>query len=287
MFTGKLVKQDFVSRIGDIIDVPEDSFVLRITDETSQTAMYRGMTDDGCLLLSNVIELKSNLFIASDGVVRPERFGELYLMDSFYCEDIYSEQALDTVINWSLFQNTPRMQRRMLSFVKEAFAPMYVLYLKRTDQMHRLFVPVQQRFRIGRYALKPRWEDANLAKFKTQLETLVREKHITYVGHLPESLTDTPVFFTAGNYSHLETDRIFHDEPCLYRANCGGNIKLAREDESAKCFVVDAGASYKGNGVNASREEASVVAGYLKELFPDYVFVPASGRGAVGTGYSF
>ncbi len=282
-----LKKEPFISKVEDIYDLPENSFILRITDESCQICVYNGIDEKDWVLVSNVVDLKNNLFVAAEGIIKPERCGTLYYIDSFYCEDIYSEQALDIVKNWVLFQKNPKLQHNIIEFIQATFAPLYILYLKHTEQLHCIFVPVQQYFKIGKYADKTPWENRNISHFKTRLDKLIPEEHITYIGHLPEALMDKPVFFTAGNYSHLETDQILKSEPCLYRANCGGNIKLAGKSQCKKKFIVDAGASYKGNGVNAKKEEALVIANHLKKLYPDYSFVPTNGRNAIGNGYSF
>lgn len=287
MKVNDLKREEFISKISDIYDISEESFILRITEETAQTGIYRGVTENGCILLSNVVDLKCNMFFANEGILKPDRSGELYHIDSFYCEDIYSEEAISIVKSWVLFQKTPRLQHKILEFVQSTFAPQYILYLKRTDQLTHIFIPIQQYFKIGKYADKSRWEDKNLHTFRSQLDKLIQEEHITYIGHLPEAITDKPVFFSAGNYSHLETDQIFKSKPCLYRSNCGGNIKLSSVTSRRKKFIVDAGASYKGNGVNARKEEATIIASHLRKLYPDYLFEPTAGRGAIGTGYSF
>jgi hypothetical protein len=287
MKKSEIINQDFVTPITDINEVHKDSFIIRIIDDTVQTAFFKHIGSNGNIFVVNVVDLTENSFCASEGLLKPERQGDLYLFESFYCEDIFSEQALSIITNWSLFQHFVNLQSQMLEFVKNTFAPTFILYLKQTEQLHYLFVPIQQYFKIGRFSDKSRWEDKNAVNFKNQLDHLTQDEHLTFVAHLPQTIVDRSIFFTAGNYSHLETDMKLKSEPCLYNTNCGGNIMLADIESEHKKFVVDAGASYKGNGVNATVEEASLIVEYLNKIYPDYDFIPAAGRGAIATGSRF
>jgi hypothetical protein len=267
-------------------DIHEGDFILRDGKNTAHIARFHSMDDDA-MILENVIDIKANSFITERGLLIPAEEDSLYTFNSAWSKDDDSHIALEIVHKWALFTELPRMQKHILKFITSSFAPAFIIYLKETDALKHVFIPVQQRLRIGRFSEKVIWEDLNIHRFHGMLEELIQNEHITYMGYLPQGIARRPMFFSNGIVTHLETDMKLKNEPFLYPSNCGGNIKFLKEHQNRKYFLVDAGASYKGNGVKSTLEEANNISVYLKKLYPEYRFIPVEGRGAIGSRFSF
>lgn len=268
-------------------EMQNGTIVLRDGRNSLQTGKFSAYDEDDGLILENVIDLNTSEVFAERGILRPGEDDTLYRFNSQFGDDIYSREAIAILKKWSLYKQYSQLQQAMTAFVCSAFSPEYVMFLEKNELLNLLFVPIQHQFKIGRFIQKEKWEDINLRKFRKTLNTLIENQYITYMGYLPSSKTVTPMFYTIGNDTHLETDTKLKNEPFIHTSNCGGNIKLVKHEENEKIFAVDAGSSYKGNGANSSAKEASGIANHLKRMYPEYNFVPVSGRGATGTLLNF
>jgi hypothetical protein len=269
-----------------IKDIHEGAFILREGENAIHIARFHSRDDDA-LVLENVIDINANIFITERGLLIPAEEDSLYVFDSEWAKDDLSKSALEIVHNWALFTELPRMQKHILRFITNSFAPAFIVFLKEMDELKHVFIPTQQRLRIGRFSEKVIWEELNINRFHGMLQELIPNEHITFMGYLPQGIARRPMFFSNGIVTHLETDLKLKKEPFLYPSNCGGNIKFLKEHQNQKYFLVDAGASYKGNGVKSTLEEANDISAYLKKLYPEFRFIPVEGRGAIGSRFSF
>jgi hypothetical protein len=286
MMIGMLSKQDFIFTVPQGDPIESGAFIIREGNGFAQMARFVGYDEQG-FKLENVIDLNDNAFVASQGILRPGRDDTIYVINSRYGNDDQSHIALDIVKRSALYERHPAAQRQIIDFVKAAFAPRFILFLEEINSLHYVFIPIQQRFRIGRYAVKDKWENLNTTKFRDMLDRLIQNEYLTYMGYIPMGTTAKPIFFSLGTETHLETDLKLKREPFLYPSNCGGNIKLHKVKDDMKYFLVDAGSSYKGNGVNSKLEDAESVSVFLKSMYPQHQFIPVEGRGAIGSKYSF
>jgi hypothetical protein len=267
-------------------DIPEGAFIFRQGKDTAHIARFHSRDDDA-LILENVIDMNATNFITDRGLLIPADHDKLYLFDSVWAKDEDSQNALGIVQRWLLYRELPHMQKHIIKFVTNSFAPAFIIFLEEMEALKHVFIPVQQRLRIGRFSEKVLWEELNIHRFHSMLKDLVPNQHITYMGYLPQGIARRPMFYSNGIITHLETDMKLKNEPFLYPSNCGGNIKFLKEHQNRKYFLVDAGASYKGNGVKSTLEEANAIIGYLKKLYPEFRFIPIEGRGAIGSRCSF
>lgn len=288
MIFKNILKEDFIYRIDSTKDfIAEDSYIIRVSGNKIQIGTAASYFEEDSLILKNVINIKNNEYFAEEGILKLSGEDKIYIIDSFYNGDTDSKKALHIITNWALYVKNTSLQKKIITFVKETFAPKFVLYLKDQGELNRIFIPIQQKFQIGKFSPNINWEESNLIDFKNNLETLLANDYVTYMGHIPKHGFEKPMFFSTGKISHLETDMRLKDKPYLYNTNCGGNIKFLEEKDNRKFFLVDAGASYKGPGVNATEEDALEVINNLKKLYPEFCFIPTSGRNAIGTQYSF
>lgn len=267
--------------------IPEDTYLIRINNSKIQTGTVESYCDEESLVLKNVINASNNSFFAEEGILKISSTDELYIINSFYNNNPESKKALHLITNWALYVKHANIQKNILSFVKETFPPALINFMKENGELNRIFIPIQQKFKIGKFAPKKNWDLINRKEFKSSLENLLHNDYVTYMGHIPRHGFEKPMFFTTGKISHLETDIRLKDKPYQFSTNCGGNIKFIEEKDNKKYFLVDAGASYKGPGVNATKDDALEVIDYLKKLYPEFHFVPTNGRNAIGTQYSF
>ena len=287
MNSATLKKQEFIIPLNENEIIADGSFFLRCCGSSLQTGMIKRYYDENSVIAMNVIDLRKNEFVAEEGFLNLNAHSGIHMIDSFYNSDEISEKALNIIKNWSLFSKYPAMRLPIIKFVKNAYAPKLVLHMKNEGCLSSLFIPIQQKFRIGRFSDNTRWEDSNRSEFRHKLENLNENDYLTYIGYMPQHLIEDPMFFSVGKISHLETDLRLKKEPFLYNANCGGNIRFLNSRRDKRYFLVDAGASHRGNGVNSTEENACEVIVQLKKMYPEFNFLPASGRNALGGNSTF
>jgi len=285
MISELLHEENFLIRHTDISTVRDGTFIMFISGGIEQSALLSGQ-NDGSFFARNVIDLSENEFISGQGIIHPEPGDPIYEINSRYT-GAEATAAINVIKKSALFERYEVYQDEILEFVRNTFAPAYILYLKNTDALHNIFIPIQQRFRIGRFSIRDKWENINTKRFRDMLDRLITDEYVTYMGYLPHGTRIKPVFYSLGTETHLETDMNLKKEPFLYSSNCGGNIKLHRVKGETKYFLVDAGSSYKGNGVNARIDEAQYVSESLNSLYPEHRFIPVEGRGAIGSHGTF
>ena len=171
--------------------------------------------------------------------------------------------------------------------MKTAFAPEQIIELKESDSLSRIFVPIQEKFRIGRF--KERRNPDRVCKdlFNGRLSSLRIGEHITYVALVFQQKTQTHRFYSAGTKPHQETEHRLKSEKFNFQPIHGGHLKATRLIKGRKHFIVDAGSNYFGRGVKTPFHVAESVANALKKTYPNCDFTPLEGRGAFGEEQSY
>lgn len=284
MFLEEMIKRNLLTQ-KQIADFKAGEVLIKVYKDT--ICMGRVISaDNEKIVLESIIDLNAATMIAEQGFMKILENESYYSVDTDFSFD-ECKDALSAIETSALYTANPAKKKEIVSFTASVFPPRFILFLKKKNMLSTIFVPAQQKLRIGKYTGLEKWEDVNKTRFRSMLEELCENEYITYMACLPEGRSKKALFFTSGTETHVETDKKLKKELPSCQTNCGGNIKLYRKDGETKYYIVDAGSNFKGHGVDASIEEASSVSSYLKNLFPDFKFIPAHGRGGVGSKSSF
>jgi hypothetical protein len=253
-----------------------------------QQGHVEGLTDTkDAVIVSNVVDLKQNSFVTEAGIIRPAPDDQFYLHTSQFGVDPLSDKALEVISEWPLFKEHADLQAQIIAFAKISYSPAHIIEMKKNEQLAGLFVPIQEKFGIGRFKTKIDFNKELIKRFHTQLDSLYEDAHLTYVAFVPREKNKTSKFFSIGTKPHLETQKACMEDPGGFKPNQGGHLKIiSRENELPKKFMVDAGSYELGGGQFTSLAIAEMVTDAMKENFPDFEFVPIAGRGAYGLAQS-
>ncbi|MBP7605224.1 MAG: hypothetical protein KBA15_14955 [Spirochaetes bacterium] len=276
---------------GFLIKIPKDeplepgTLVRRIGGGKDQQGVFSHRTEGG-MVLREVIDLASGEYATSEGLLAPGDNDTLYRYSHSFASSHVRAQALQVISEWSLLRKHPELRDQILSFAATVFSAEQILEMKKTDTLQKLFVPIQQRFAIGKYTEKVDWRKRMLDDFRERLDGLHPGDHLTYIANVPEGGIKPPSFFSAGTKPHQETHWVLQNEPFSFSPTHGGHIKLA-SDRGAKTLIVDAGSNYVGRGNKTTLITANAVVDALYRLYQGYYFIPVEGRGAFGTEQSY
>jgi len=273
--------------LGDPSSLKMGTIVRRIGKTKDQQGGYIQTDDEGNLILMNVIDMKKGELIANEGLLRPEDGDDLFRYESSFRDNPRADEALEVIKSWSLYKENKSIQSSILRFVVSAFIPEQILAWNREQKLPMVFVPVQQKFRIGRYKERRSPERVCREQFKMWLDSMEMGDHITYVAMVTDKKVDTPKFFSSGTRPHSVTESNLMEMPFNFKPNHGGHIKSFRGKDRKKEFYVDAGSDHLGRGVKTPLETAKKVAWALEQLYPEYEYTPLAGRGAFGKDQSF
>ncbi len=275
----------FLIKISKDEPLEPGTLVRRIGGGKDQQGIFSHRTEDG-MVLHEVIDLVSGEYAAAEGLLAPGNNDSLYRYSYTFATSPVRAQALQVVADWSLLRKHPELRDRILSFAAAVFSPEQILEWKKTDTLQKLFVPIQQRFSIGKYTEKVDLRKRMVDAFRERLESLHPGDHLTYIANIPEGAIRPPSFFSAGTKPHQETHWILQNEPFSFSPTHGGHIKLA-SDRGSKTLIVDAGSNYVGRGNKTTLITANAVVDALYRLYQGYYFIPVEGRGAFGTEQSY
>ncbi len=280
---------DYLVKFEDISTLEPGVIIRRQSDGKIQQGGFVKLTDekDGVILI-NVVDLENDAFAAEGGIIRPGEGDELFRHVSRFGESSSTDAARAVLTGWSVYGKHPNLQGEMMEFMESAYSPEHVLDLKKTDELARLFVPLQQKFKIGKFTEKTDWNKVRFERFKTQLAEMEDGKHMTYVAFIPREGSHQPMFYSIGTKPHLETMTRLKDEGFAFRPNNGGHIKvISAQNETPKRFLVDAGSNDLGSGVHTSLAVAEMITEALKKVYPENEYEPMAGRGAFGIQQSY
>ena len=283
------MEEDFLVPISSLADLEAGVVVRRSAPDRIQQGGFRGLTDSGDgAIIAEVVSFHTPGFLAEAGIVKPGPDDSLFVLsDSFTGKDA-SSPALLIVREWVLFRERTDLQTAMLDFVRTSYSPRHLQYLKANDLLAHLFVPIQQRFKIGKFEEKVDWEAVAAVRFAEHLDSLEDGAHITYVAFIPKDTSGMPRFYSVGTKPHLETVARLKREPFAFPPNHGGHIKVVSEPgQTPRRFVVDAGSNDLGSGMHTALAVAQFVTEALDQVYPGAEYTPLPGRGAHGLQQSY
>lgn len=274
-------------KVKNFDEIKEGVIILRINSKSDKK--QQGVFDhyDEGIVLKNVIDLKNNSLLAVEGIVYPDNNDVFYYASSTFESSPVSQKALKIIYEWTLYHKHPELSLHIEQFVKTTFVPEQILDFQKKDNLKAIFVPIQQYFRIGKYKERRNMERVCYEKFKFWLDSLRPGEHITYVASIAGISSHTPKFYSAGTKPHEVTHHYLEQEEFAFNPTHGGHIKLNAITNGKMHFIVDAGSNYIGRGVKSTLYTAKQITTALKQLFPEYEFIPLPGRGAFGVEQSY
>lgn len=265
----------------------QGTIIRRIGDGKNQQGSLLEYDQDGNMILINIIDLDTGTLASSMGVLKPRPGDQIYYSESSFETSPAAKKALTIVREWSLFQKYARIQERIIEFIGQSYAPEQILELAEAQLLNVLFVPVQQKFRIGRFTERRSPERVCNDLFLQRLQMLHQGNHITYLALVLHQKHYIPRFYSAGTKPHDETTSLLKDEEFNFHPTHGGHMKVEGTRDGKKHFLVDAGSNVYGRGVKTPLHVSEQVVEGLKKVFPDFEYTPMAGRGAFGTEQSY
>ncbi len=273
--------------IDNIKNLKRGDLVRRVSDDKDQQGCFMNFDDEGDLIVVNVVDCTSCSFLSSAGIVRLRDEDTLYRYKSVFGNNPETEKAAEVIRSWSLFKKNPEIQDSMMYFIRMSYSPAQIIDLKEKDKLQHLFVPVQQKFQIGRFRENVNWNQERKKRFQEHLESLNPGDHITYVALVPQLKTHSYMFYSIGTKPHQETEKSLRSEPFNFIPTHGGHIKAVKTKGSHKEFLVDAGSNHLGRGTGTLLETAKNITIGLRRHYKEYIFTPVEGRKAFGTEQSY
>ncbi|MBN2159136.1 MAG: hypothetical protein JW807_07055 [Spirochaetes bacterium] len=273
---------DIMKPIGTINNLEPGTIIRRIGREKDQQGSFLKYDENHNMILANIIDMATGSLIANEGVLKQQSGDKIYYYDSTFDDGPLSVKALKIVKDWPLFKERRDLQDRIVSFIRVTWVPEQILEMSRNETLQNLFVPVQQRFRIGRFKEQRDPERVCNDMFILWLESTGDGKHITYLAHITNKKDAVPQFYSSGVKTHEETAKLLQKESFAFDPTHGGHIREAGIKSGKKHFEVDSGCNYLGLGVKSPLEVSRQVTGALKSLYPEFEFTPLEGSKAKG-----
>lgn len=265
---------------GQFLD--KGTIVRQIGKKNDHQGSFDHYDDNGSMILLNVLDMKTASYAVDAGILKEKKNEDVFKYKGKFDSSPAAFYAIELVKNWTLYQKHPELQNNILNFVKSSFVPELIKYWRQTDQLYRLFVPIQQKFEIGRFKKTKNWDDFLKDIFKSRLDLLTTGEHITYLANIPNLKIFKNQFYSIGKESHVDTDKQLQKEPFIFCATHAGHIKVIDNNSDKKHFIVDVGSSYKGQSINAPISFVKPVASALQKEFPNFKFTAVPGREAYG-----
>jgi hypothetical protein len=266
---------------------PQGAIIRRIGEGKDQQGMFTRMDEEAGYILVSIVDPSAGEYLAEAGILKPQKKDKLFVYKTSFADSSDSSDALQILLDWPLYKNNPELQSAMEFFMKSAWTPEQVILLKKEDLPARIFVPIQQKFKIGRFEEKIDWTRERKERFRVQISSLHEGDHLTYLALIPHIRSYYPAFYTAGTKPHYETSICLRNEPFAFEPSHGGHIKLVKWKSGRKCFLVDAGSQFKGKGNKTLIATAQAVVDQLKLQYPEFDYIPVDGRGAFGDAQSY
>jgi hypothetical protein len=263
------------------------TILRRIGNGKDQQGSFLEYNDDGNYILINIIDMKNGTLAALEGILKPQQGDSLYYYPSTFGTSKAADKAFRIVKEWPLFRDNARLQQQILNFVTLAYVPEQIIEMSNNNSLPFLFVPIQERFRIGRFTERRNPARVCNEAFILWLESLHTGNHITYLALIMQQKHHIPRFYSIGTKPHEETAKLLMDEVYNFSPTHGGHLKTVGFEKGKKHFIVDAGSNFLGRGVKTPLHVSEAVVGGLKKVYPEFEFTPVEGRGAFGTEQSY
>jgi hypothetical protein len=282
-----LLEHGILAPVKNITELTKGTIVRRVSESKDQQGIFLGPDDSGGIILVNVINMIDISFETEAGILKPSSSDRLYRYTTSFNQNPVSEKAREVLRSWSLYSKNPGQQDAIMAFMETAYAPEQVLDLAKTDNLKYLFIPVQQRFRMGKYEEKIDWSHERKQRFRRHLEGMRKGDHITYVAFIPPNTSGSALFYSIGTRPHESTVLSLRSEPFNFKADRGGHILCTDDSPERKKYLVDAGSNYIGKGHKTSIDTAKSVSKALAASYREFDFTPVAGRGAFTGEQSF
>ncbi|MFH0974198.1 MAG: hypothetical protein V1874_00275 [Spirochaetota bacterium] len=282
-----LLEHGILSQVNSFLELTKGTIVRRISKSKDQQGIFLGEDDSGGIILVNVINMLDVSFEAEAGILRPASGDRLYRYTTTFGKNSISAKAREILKSWSLYSKYSEHQKAIMSFMETGYAPEQVIDLAKSDNLKYLFIPVQQRFKIGKFEEKINWSQERKQRFGRHLEEMRKGEHITYVAFIPQQNSKSPLFYSIGTKPHESTVMSLHSEPFDFKPDHGGHISCADDSAERKKFLVDAGSNYIGKGYKTPLSNAKEVTKGLSSEYKGYDFTPLKGRGALSCEQSY
>ncbi len=267
-------------------EIESGSVVRRINGEKDQQGAFMRYDDTGALILVNVVDMKNTEFAAEAGLLRCDQSDKLYRYTTSFANSARSADALTVLTEWALYKKHSLLQDAMKYFFMTAFVPEQILALKKADMLKQVFIPLQQKFKIGKFVEVVDWDKVRYDRFMELLYNLDAGDHLTYVAMVPQTISYNPMFYSIGTKPHQTTAESLKSEPFGFKPSHGGHIKCV-ENDGGVMLLVDAGSDFLGKGLKTPLRDAEIVVKALKKLYPGFIYKPLEGRGAFGSEQSY
>jgi hypothetical protein len=266
--------------IKTIKNLEPGTIIRRISDNKDQQGSFLKFDEEHNMILANIIDMSTGTLIANEAVLKSQSGDKIYYYDSSFDDGPLSKKALAIVKEWPLFKEHKNLQDRIISFIRVTWVPEQIIEMSKNKSLQHLFVPLQQRFRIGRFKeLRDPGRVCN-DTFILWLESLNEGNHITYLAHIPHQKDAVPRFYSSGIKKHEETAKLLQKEKFKFDPTHGGHINAAGIKNGKKHFNVDAGCNYLGLGVKTPLNVSQLVSNALKIVYTEFEFTPLDGCGA-------
>jgi len=176
-------------------DVPSQGSILRrIGNGKDQHGMFTRMEADGGYVLVSIVDPSAGEYLAEAGILKPQKDDQLFIYRSSFADSSLSSDALEIINEWTLYKKNPELQRAIEFFVKCAWTPEQILMFKKSDLLARIFIPIQQKFKIGRFEEKIDWMREKKERFRSRISSLHEGDHLTYLALILISAVIIPHF---------------------------------------------------------------------------------------------
>lgn len=276
-----LLEHGILAPVGSASELTKGNIVRRVSKNKDQQGIFLGLDDSDGMILVNVINMLEVSFETEAGILRPSPSDKIYRYTTSFGKDRNSAHAREILKSWSLFVKYPEQQKAMMSFMENAYAPEQVIDFAKTDNLNYIFIPVQQRFKIGKFEEKINWNVERKQRFTWHIENMRKGDHITYVAFIPQKSSETPLFYSIGTKPHESTVFSLRSEPFNFKPDRGGHILCTDDSTGQKKFLVDAGSNFIGKGHKTSVDTAKEVSKALASAYKGHDFTPVKGRGAL------
>lgn len=272
---------DFFKPVSNKKSITPGTIIRRVGSSKDQQGSFLKFDENWNMILANIIDMSNGTLVASEAVLKPQSSDKIYYYESSFNDSPVAAKALKIIKNWPFLKEHGELKDRIINFISISYTPEQIIDMSEREMLHLLFVPVQQKFRLGRF--KEHRIPSRVCNdiFKLWLESMNTGKHMTYLAQVTEQKSHSPMFYSAGAVAHEETAKRLQDEIFKFDPTHGGHIKVIGIENDKKLFVIDAGSKYMGLGVKTPLAVSSMVADALHALYPEFEFTPLEGRGAI------
>lgn len=278
--------EKFFNQTADPDIIEPGTIIRRIGSGKDHQGRFTGRDDSNGLIIVNVIDLSAPSYAAPAGIIRQSPGDLFYFSTDTFQNSSRSSEAMEVVTRWPLYSKHPELQSQITDFVRTSYSPAQIIQMETMDELHCLFIPLQQKLQIGRFEAREDPEKIRYNTFLKYLENLKPGEHLTYLAMIPSTRSFKAKFYTIGTKPHEETLMSLKSESFNFKPTHGGHIKSVKNGSSI-IFHVDAGSSFIGKGVKSKLETAETIAIALKKEYKKFIFKPLEGRGAFGREQSY